>query len=195
MSASDRQAPAHAPMTQFPSRDGELLVGGLPITRLTARVGSTPFYVYDRTVIAARINALRAALPENIKIHYAMKANPMPALVAYMAGRVDGIDVASGGELKVALDAGANPNEISFAGPGKSTSDLRRAAAAGCASRRRDARSSRSIRICSRCAPTPSRSFASSQANCAADSPSDAHPGGCGVRGWVEGHRWYTAQK
>ena len=85
MSASDRQAPAHAPMTQFPSRDGELLVGGLPITRLTARVGSTPFYVYDRTVIAARISALRAALPENIKIHYAMKANPMPALVAHMA--------------------------------------------------------------------------------------------------------------
>ena len=131
MSASDRQAPAHAPMAQFPSRDRELLIGGLPITRLTARVGSTPFYVYDRTVIAARISALRAALPENIKIHYAMKANPMPALVAYMAGRVDGVDVASGGELKVALDAGANPDEISFAGPGKSTSDLRRAAAAG----------------------------------------------------------------
>ena len=131
MSASERQAPAHAPMAQFPSRDRELLIGGLPITRLTARVGSTPFYAYDRAVIAARINALRAALPENVKIHYAMKANPMPALVAYMAGRVDGIDVASGGELKVALDAGANPDEISFAGPGKSTSDLRRAAAAG----------------------------------------------------------------
>ena len=131
MSTMERPAPAHAPMTRFPSRDGELLVGGQPITRLTARVGSTPFYVYDRAVIAARISALRTALPEDIKIHYAMKANPMPALVAYMAARVDGIDVASGGELKVALDAGANPDEISFAGPGKSATELRQAAAAG----------------------------------------------------------------
>jgi diaminopimelate decarboxylase len=48
-----------------------------------------------------------------------MKANPMPAVVGLMAGLVDGIDVASAGELKVALDAGADPAEISFAGPGK----------------------------------------------------------------------------
>ena len=43
--------------------------------------------------------ALRAALPEAVKLHYAMKANPMPALVGLMAGLVDGIDVASAGEL------------------------------------------------------------------------------------------------
>jgi diaminopimelate decarboxylase len=54
-----------------------------------------------------------------VKLHYAMKANPMPAVVGLMAGLVDGIDVASAGELKVALDAGADPAEISFAGPGK----------------------------------------------------------------------------
>jgi diaminopimelate decarboxylase len=60
-----------------------------------------------------------------------MKANPMPALVCHMAGLVDGIDVASGGELKVALDSGANPHEISFAGPGKSRDELKRATAAG----------------------------------------------------------------
>jgi diaminopimelate decarboxylase len=77
------------------------------------------------------VAALRAALPATVKIHYAMKANPMPALVAHMASLVDGVDVASGGELKVALDAGANPREVSFAGPGKSETDLRRAVAAG----------------------------------------------------------------
>ena len=60
-----------------------------------------------------------------------MKANPMPALVCHMAGLVDGIDVASGGELKVALDAGADPREISFAGPGKSRAELTQAVAAG----------------------------------------------------------------
>jgi diaminopimelate decarboxylase len=53
---------------------------------------------------------LRAILPAEVKLHYAMKANPMPAVVGWMAQRVDGIDVASAGELKVALDAGANPD-------------------------------------------------------------------------------------
>ena len=74
---------------------------------------------------------LRAALPAEIKLHYAMKANPMPALVGFMASLVDGIDVASGGELKVALDAGTSPHEISFAGPGKREGELRQAVAAG----------------------------------------------------------------
>lgn len=128
---SDRQPPAHAPMTQFPSENGELMIGGIPLTRLAARVGQTPFYAYDRQLLTQRVAALRSALPETLKIHYAMKANPMPALVAHMARLVDGIDVASGGELKVALDNGAKPAEISFAGPGKSVEDLRRAVAAG----------------------------------------------------------------
>ena len=127
----DRQPPTHAPMDQFPSQHGELTVGGIPLTRLAARVGQTPFYAYDRQLLNKRVSALRAALPETLKIHYAMKANPMPALVAHMARLVDGIDVASGGELRVALDNGADPREVSFAGPGKSLEDLRRAVAAG----------------------------------------------------------------
>ncbi|MFT3847217.1 MAG: pyridoxal-dependent decarboxylase, exosortase A system-associated [Propionivibrio sp.] len=131
MQTSERKPPVHVPMTQFAVRNGELLVGGIPLTRLAARVGQTPFYAYDRQLLAQRIATLRAALPPAVKIHYAMKANPMPALVGHMAALVDGIDVASGGELKVALDAGADPREVSFAGPGKSDVDLRRAVAAG----------------------------------------------------------------
>jgi diaminopimelate decarboxylase len=77
------------------------------------------------------VESLRAALPAAIKLHYAMKANPLPAVVGFMAGLVDGIDVASAGELKVALDAGADPREISFAGPGKRDEELRQAVAAG----------------------------------------------------------------
>ena len=131
MSVTERQTPTHAVMSQFPVADGELLVGGTSLSRLAARVGQTPFYAYDRQLLTQRVQALRAALPASIKLHYAMKANPMPALVSHMAGLVDGIDVASGGELKVALDAGADPHEVSFAGPGKSLLDLQRAAAAG----------------------------------------------------------------
>jgi diaminopimelate decarboxylase len=60
-----------------------------------------------------------------------MKANPMPEVVAHLAGLVDGLDVASAGELKIALDAGARPAAISFAGPGKTDLDLEAALAAG----------------------------------------------------------------
>lgn len=126
-----RSAMPHAPLPQFPVQGGELVVGGVPLSRLAARVGQTPFYAYDRALLRARVAELRAALPAAIGVHYAMKANPMPALVGLMASLVDGIDVASAGELQVALDAGAQPAEISFAGPGKRDAELRQAVAAG----------------------------------------------------------------
>ncbi len=123
--------PIHAAMDQFAVAGDQLLVGGIPLCRLAEQVGQTPFYAYDRGLLRSRVAELRAALPGNVELHYAMKANPMPAVVDFMAGLVDGIDVASGGELKTALDAGANPQKISFAGPGKRQAELRQAVAAG----------------------------------------------------------------
>jgi len=123
---------ATTPSWEWP-RDaaGEILVGGQPLTRVVDAIGSTPCYVYDRGRLAERARGLRAALPAAVLLHYAMKANPMPALVCHMAGLVDGLDVASAGELRVALDTGMAPRHISFAGPGKSDGELRQAAAAG----------------------------------------------------------------
>jgi len=95
------------------------------------RVGQTPFYAYDRALIRRRVDELRAALPPGIVLHYAMKANPMPAVVAHLARLVDGLDVASAGELRVALAAGAQASTISFAGPGKTETELAEAVAAG----------------------------------------------------------------
>jgi len=118
-------------MGQYPVVDGELSVGGVPLSRLAARVGQTPFFAYDRGLMRQRVAQLRQALPRQVKLHYAMKANPMPAVVAWMATLVEGIDVASAGELKVALDAGAHPAEVSFAGPGKRDPELLQAVAAG----------------------------------------------------------------
>lgn len=123
--------PQHAALDQFAVCDGELQVGGMPLRLLAARVGQTPFYAYDRQRLRARVAELRAALPAGVKLHYAMKANPMPAVVQFMAALVDGIDVASAGELKVALDAGADTAEVSFAGPGKRDIELQQAVAAG----------------------------------------------------------------
>ena len=128
---AEQLLPVHAPMNQFPVEGAELVVGGERLSRLADRVGQTPFYAYDRALLRARVAALRDVLPQEVKLHYAMKANPMPAVVGLMAGLVDGIDVASAGELKVALDAGANPQEVSFAGPGKRDAELRKAVASG----------------------------------------------------------------
>ena len=118
-------------MDQFDISNNELRVGGLPLPLLAERVGQTPFYAYDRSLIAARIRAVRQALPQGVHLHYALKANPMPALVAFVSPLVDGMDVASAGELKLALDAGAKAQSIGFSGPGKRDSELRQAVAAG----------------------------------------------------------------
>ena len=123
--------PVHAAREEFPVVDGCLQVGGIALTRLAQRVGQTPFYAYDRYALDRRVDKVRAILPKGMRLHYSMKANPMPALVQHMAGLVDGIDVASGGELRVALDAGMEPSRISFAGPGKSEAELRQSIAAG----------------------------------------------------------------
>jgi len=123
--------PQHAPLIQFAVVDDCLQVGGIPLTRLAQRVGQTPFYAYDRAAMTARVAELRQHLPADVHLHYAMKANPMPAVVQHMATLVDGIDVASGGELRVALDTPMDPLHISFAGPGKSDADLSMAIAAG----------------------------------------------------------------
>ena len=123
--------PQHAPMHQFAIVDDCLQVGGMPLPQLAARVGQTPFYAYERRLLDERVARLRATLPAGIELHYAVKANPMPAVVQHLAGRVDGLDVASLGELKVALDSGMDPAEISFAGPGKRPPELAAALAAG----------------------------------------------------------------
>lgn len=123
--------PVHWPMNQFPVVDDCLQVGGISLRQLAARVGQTPFYAYDRRLIDERVAWLRRVLPPTLKLHYAIKANPMPALVQHLAWQVDGLDVASLGEMQVALDTGMNPAHISFAGPGKRPSELAAAIAAG----------------------------------------------------------------
>ena len=111
--------------------DGQWRVGDRPLSRVVAEVGGTPCYLLDRRRVTARVAELRQLLPDCIRIHYAMKANPLPALVCHMASLVDGIDVASGGEMRVALDSGMPARHISFAGPGKSEAELMQAVAAG----------------------------------------------------------------
>ncbi|MFV1920095.1 pyridoxal-dependent decarboxylase, exosortase A system-associated [Sphingomonas sp. MJ1 (PH-R8)] len=107
-----------------------LAIGGEDAEALVARAGDTPLFVYDLGLVAERVDVLRRALPAAVGIHYAIKANPHPELLAGIAPLVDGLDVASGGELARAL-AVKPAAEISFAGPGKRDDELAAAIAAG----------------------------------------------------------------
>jgi diaminopimelate decarboxylase len=108
-----------------------LRVGGHDVTALIEAAGDTPLFVYDLGMIARRVERLRVAMPVGLGVHYAIKANPHPALLRAISGIVDGFDVASGGELARAIEAGMVPAHISFAGPGKKARELEAAIRAG----------------------------------------------------------------
>jgi diaminopimelate decarboxylase len=103
--------------------NGVLLIGGRSADALADRAGGTPLFAYDLGRIDAQIARFRAAFG-SVDLHYAMKANPFEPVLRHMIGRVDGFDLASGGELERALGAGIAPAITSFAGPGKRDSEL-----------------------------------------------------------------------
>lgn len=117
--------------SDFAAKDGELAIGGRTASVLVKEAGDTPLFVYSREIIEQRIGHLRAVMPERLNIHYAMKANPYGPLLEFMAELVDGLDIASAGELEQAREAGYLPREISFAGPGKRDRELWAAIRAG----------------------------------------------------------------
>ena len=113
--------------------DGILEAGtlaGLSPDRLAEEFG-TPLYVYDLDLIGRRVDALRAVLPPRFRLAFAVKANPALAVVAYLAHRGVGADIASGGELETVLRAGFAPVAIAMTGPGKTEEELTAAVAAG----------------------------------------------------------------
>ncbi len=129
MNTLSKKVPAHVPMNQFQSNGNQLLLNGQPISLLRHQAGQTPFYAYDRSVIDQKIKLFRDKMPAALKLHYAVKANPMPAVLNFIGERVDGLDVASGMELRNALNSGMSRQKISFAGPGKQENELKMAVA------------------------------------------------------------------
>jgi diaminopimelate decarboxylase len=115
----------------FTAIDGELALGGRKASALVAEAGGTPLFVYSTDLIRQRIADLRGAMPERLQIHYAMKANPYAPVLELMETLVDGFDIASKGELAMALAAGLPADRISFAGPGKRDDELAAAISAG----------------------------------------------------------------
>jgi diaminopimelate decarboxylase len=123
--------PLHVKVDNFEVRDNCLCLGGKTVPEIASELGRTPFYAYDLRLIQARIKHLKDTLPQKIRLHYAVKANPMPAVVQLIGRHVDGLDVASAGELAIAIDSGVDNKNISFAGPGKTPHELEAAISAG----------------------------------------------------------------
>lgn len=91
----------------------------------------TPFYLYDMDAALAHLGRLRAALPERVDLFYCVKANPNREVLSAFRPHVDGLDISSAGEIDIAVACGFEPARMSFAGPGKTDSDIARSIAAG----------------------------------------------------------------
>jgi diaminopimelate decarboxylase len=115
----------------FATLGGELAIGGQTASALVGQAGGTPLFVYSLERVKQRVVDLRAALPDRVAVHYAVKANPFAPLLAEMKALIDGFDIASGGELRFVLDAGIDAAAVSFAGPGKRDDELEAAITAG----------------------------------------------------------------
>jgi diaminopimelate decarboxylase len=123
------------PMRPIPAEfnagpDGVLRIGGRSVHDLAAHAGGTPLFVYDANMVADRIARFRKAFP-GVGLHYAIKANSYGPLLNLVAKQVDGLDVASAGEMQLSLAAGTDASAISFAGPGKRDEELAAAIQAG----------------------------------------------------------------
>jgi diaminopimelate decarboxylase len=112
----------HVPDGWVRDADGRLLIAGQPVTALAERHG-TPLFLYSAPMIRARVARFRAAMPAGLRLHYAVKANPLPELIALLAPLVDGFDIASAGELAL-VRAEATDAHVGFAGPGKRDEEL-----------------------------------------------------------------------
>jgi diaminopimelate decarboxylase len=109
--------------------DGELAVGGIRLSTLALEHG-TPLLVYDETTILSAARSYRRAAPE-AEIVYGVKAFPNVAVLRLLAAEGIGADVATGGELELALRAGLSGEKLVVHGNNKSDAELVAAASAG----------------------------------------------------------------
>ncbi|MFD4836150.1 diaminopimelate decarboxylase [Achromobacter sp. NPDC058515] len=114
----------------FQYRNNVLYAEDVPLDHLAERLG-TPLYVYSRAALKASWQSYRSAIGQRpVLVCYGMKANSNLAVLKEFARLGAGFDIVSGGELKRALTAGADPSRIVFSGVGKQAWEMRDALAA-----------------------------------------------------------------
>ncbi|HKM84448.1 MAG TPA: type III PLP-dependent enzyme [Candidatus Acidoferrum sp.] len=107
----------------FRVANGELVVGEVPVKMLASEYG-TPAFIYDSGVIDHKLAVLRRSLPSRFSICFSVKANPNQTVLRHFLSRDCGLEIASAGEFRYALQAGCAPQRVLFAGPGKTEAEL-----------------------------------------------------------------------
>ncbi len=102
-----------------------------PLLTAAADRFGTPAYLYVAERIEERLARLEADFGRWFRMSYAVKANPNPALLRWLHGRVPMLDVSSIGEVRLALAAGWSADDLSFTGPAKRDAELAEALRAG----------------------------------------------------------------
>jgi diaminopimelate decarboxylase len=103
--------------------NGILMTGGINLVSLVKKYGS-PLYVYDLEIIREQYQALKQAIPNQVKIFYAIKANPNPNICSFVRSLGAGAEIASSGELYIALKSGFKGKNIIYNSPGKTNEDI-----------------------------------------------------------------------
>ena len=93
------------------------------VLRQAARTQGTPPYVFGLDAFARRIRHMKKVLGQDIKILYAMKANPFFTRTA--AQEADGLEVCSPGEYAICRRAGVHPEKIVLSGVHKEAANVR----------------------------------------------------------------------
>jgi len=119
------------PACFIPGDDATLRIGGWSADELIDQAGGTPLFAYDNNIVGGQVARFRAAMPDGLALHYAVKANPYDPLLRFLARYVDGFDIASAGELQALKNADVDSLPVSFAGPGKRDEEIEGAIAGG----------------------------------------------------------------
>ena len=119
-------------MDHFAHRDGVLHAEDVPLPAIAEAVG-TPVYVYSRATLTRHARVFRDALAilRDVRLAYAIKANPNLAVLKVLAAEGYGADVVSQGEMERALAGGMQPEAIVFSGVGKTAREMAAALDAG----------------------------------------------------------------
>jgi diaminopimelate decarboxylase len=107
----------------FDINENDLVIGGLAVRDIVAETG-TPCFLYDAGAMRRAYRDLQATLSGFADIYYSVKANPLPAIITLFRQEGAGAEIASAGEYRAAIKAGVAPENIIFAGPGKSRAEL-----------------------------------------------------------------------
>jgi diaminopimelate decarboxylase len=109
---------------------GALVLGGMDVRDLAAQFG-TPLFACDEEDFRSRCRDFREAFGDSAGVFYAAKAFCCRAVLRWVSEQGLGVDVCTGGELEVALQAGVRPEMITLHGSNKLPEELDRAVAAG----------------------------------------------------------------